>query len=795
MRQYAVLALMFFLLTVLWISDLSAADHWPPNTVLKYIYSSTGEPSGAGGAFGLAVVSWDAAATCYSFTAGSGMGIVEWITNKNDWDAVRGDVSQTGLALAISDHSTHFTVYFNSAYRTTSEWSTLCDAGKADVMSIALHELGHVLGLGDCINCTGTVMKKPYNISTPDCWSGPYDTDKNAVNSFCGSPPAASVEAFLPFLAAGGAEIFVDLSQMRGSKAFWVNRQDGSLVGDTVRADDLAGHTFEIRDAFGVPTERYYLYERDHRGVFLRACEGVFESKPEVAKASIEFDPAELEQILLSRYGRAEASSGTVTGMIVCPDSFVSAAQILTGFWSSRGRSVAVAPLSLTGCSREEIKAYIENAYAAGVRYVLLAGCASDHEWFDDPSKWPDHPGEQDWYHWYVDYHSPDQGDAYLVSHPERDLIPTWYFPDTLYDNMSYWMPYYSGDWYYAEGLPELRVGRFPAANRAQLLAMISKDIWHVENTPNDTWGHTTSLWGFCQSTDGNSGPLLKAICEDFWSRVPSHLVKYTLLDTMWTYPVRETQAVAEWNAGRGTIWMQGTSSTPYRANQFFSKSAGWNIGKLAVDKLPLVIGANCGIGAYDMAQSATYGEPVAQELLGSDPQRGAWAVIAPSRGTWIEGDRQMCDALNEYLYVEPVQDLGTAFMLALRDMRQGNERQCAESFNLLGDPMAPVPTMEVTEVEEQTPDYTRLRLYPNPFNPSVTIEYDVPQPCFVELTIYNILGQRVCRLVSELRNSGSYSAIWKGVDGEGRRVSSGVYFCRLLVGAHQELRKVILLQ
>jgi hypothetical protein len=150
---------------------------------------------------------------------------------------------------------------------------------------------------------------------------------------------------------------------------------------------------------------------------------------------------------------------------------------------------------------------------------------------------------------------------------------------------------------------------------------------------------------------------------------------------------------------------------------------------------------------------------------------------------------------LNEHFSLNPVQDIGTAFMLAQREMRQGIESQCAESFNLLGDPMAPVPTQEVTEVREQIPHRTRLRLYPNPFNPSVTIEYNVPQSCLVDLTIYNVMGQRVCHLVNEIQNEGMHSLIWGAVDQEGRRVGSGVYFCRLQVGTHRELRKVVLLR
>lgn len=262
-------------------------------------------------------------------------------------------------------------------------------------------------------------------------WSATYNC---TVDSY---PPAASVEAFVPFLANGGVMIQANFGQLRGSKALWVNRQDGSLVGDTIRVRELEGHGFELFDPRGTTANRYHLYERDHRGICLRAEEGVFEIEPEIAKKGSDLDPVAVERVLRGSLGLREASLDAQTGMIICPDSFVSSAQILSDFWGAHGRSVTVVPLSQTGRSRDQIKAYIEEAYAQGVRYVLLAGCASDCEWFDDPSKWPDHISGLDWYYWYQDYHTPG-GQYYWVSHPERNLIPTWYYPDTLYDNMSY---------------------------------------------------------------------------------------------------------------------------------------------------------------------------------------------------------------------------------------------------------------------------------------------------------------------------------------------------------------------
>ena len=69
---------------------------------------------------------------------------------------------------------------------------------------------------------------------------------------------------------------------------------------------------------------------------------------------------------------------------------------------------------------------------------------------------------------------------------------------------------------------------------------------------------------------------------------------------------------------------------------------------------------------------------------------------------------------------------------------------------------------------------------YPNPFNPSTTIIYDIPEYCNIHLNIYNIQGQLVKTLVNESKNSGSYKVIWNGIDNNNMKVGNGIYFYHL---------------
>ena len=73
---------------------------------------------------------------------------------------------------------------------------------------------------------------------------------------------------------------------------------------------------------------------------------------------------------------------------------------------------------------------------------------------------------------------------------------------------------------------------------------------------------------------------------------------------------------------------------------------------------------------------------------------------------------------------------------------------------------------------------------HPNPFNPSTSISYDVPQQAHITLIVYNVQGQEVVRLVDEFKQPGRYIAIWQGRNLNGIGVSSGVYFYQLSTSA-----------
>jgi hypothetical protein len=84
----------------------------------------------------------------------------------------------------------------------------------------------------------------------------------------------------------------------------------------------------------------------------------------------------------------------------------------------------------------------------------------------------------------------------------------------------------------------------------------------------------------------------------------------------------------------------------------------------------------------------------------------------------------------------------------------------------------------------------------PNPFNPSTSIGYEVPRQTHITLTIYNLLGQEVARLMDRVQPAGRHSVVWNARNSYGVPVSSGVYLYRLSTGTGQsESRRMMLLK
>ena len=101
-----------------------------------------------------------------------------------------------------------------------------------------------------------------------------------------------------------------------------------------------------------------------------------------------------------------------------------------------------------------------------------------------------------------------------------------------------------------------------------------------------------------------------------------------------------------------------------------------------------------------------------------------------------------------------------------------------------------------VEEDESATPATFALdQNYPNPFNSGTVIRFDLPSAGETELTVFNLVGQKVATLVDGMREAGRYTLRWDGRDEDGRSLATGVYIYRMQSRNHVETRKLLLLR
>ncbi|MEJ2053396.1 MAG: endo-1,4-beta-xylanase, partial [Calditrichaceae bacterium] len=79
---------------------------------------------------------------------------------------------------------------------------------------------------------------------------------------------------------------------------------------------------------------------------------------------------------------------------------------------------------------------------------------------------------------------------------------------------------------------------------------------------------------------------------------------------------------------------------------------------------------------------------------------------------------------------------------------------------------------------------------YPNPFNPTTTIDFTLPRNSKAKLIVYNVLGQEVAVVLNKNMSAGKHQVTFNGV-----KLSSGIYFYRLVAGEHVSVKKMMLLK
>ncbi len=84
---------------------------------------------------------------------------------------------------------------------------------------------------------------------------------------------------------------------------------------------------------------------------------------------------------------------------------------------------------------------------------------------------------------------------------------------------------------------------------------------------------------------------------------------------------------------------------------------------------------------------------------------------------------------------------------------------------------------------------------YPNPFNPSTTISFSLQETDNVSITIFNLKGQKIKTFKKENLPAGNHQIEWNGLDENGHKTASGIFFYHLKTKNYSSIKKMVMLK
>ena len=167
----------------------------------------------------------------------------------------------------------------------------------------------------------------------------------------------------------------------------------------------------------------------------------------------------------------------------------------------------------------------------------------------------------------------------------------------------------------------------------------------------------------------------------------------------------------------------------------------------------------------------SNYNSPGVLWINQGGSQGGKIATFLKSETEYPSGRAEICD-LNNDGYLDAI------FNNTIWHNTQSNTSSQQKKFGM-----------------KQPPAFELYPNYPNPFNSSTTIQYELSYPSFIKLTVFDLLGQEIQILQNGFQNAGDYSLTWDATDHKNTLVSSGIYFYSLQTNNRTLKKKMILIQ
>jgi photosystem II stability/assembly factor-like uncharacterized protein len=204
----------------------------------------------------------------------------------------------------------------------------------------------------------------------------------------------------------------------------------------------------------------------------------------------------------------------------------------------------------------------------------------------------------------------------------------------------------------------------------------------------------------------------------------------------------------------------------------FIDENTGWIVGDGSVAKT-----TNSGI-SWDLQLTVPYGWLASIKFI--DEDKG-----------WVVGRQGMVFHTTDGGATWELKNIGTKHnLISICFVDEQNGWISGDNGSILATTNGGATFIEEYKFNNIPTDYYLSNNYPNPFNPTTTINYHIPELNFVTIKVYDVLGNEVATLINEEKPSGNYE-----IEFNATGLPSGVYFYRLQAGSYVETKKMVLMK
>lgn len=528
-----------------------------------------------------------------------------------------------------------------------------------------------------------------------------------------------------------------------------------------------------------------------------------------------------LQRIAAGQYSQQGLNVGSGEScMVVGPGAWLAVVDSKLGpLWSGLwGYAINYLPTeSLSSdpdTAREEIRAAIRAAHEGGTKYVLLLGDANDYRQF---------VGDQASVFWntaaWEDKRIAMLASGVLPGEQERDVVPTYYVADNDLPpslNMSRVTPYWYTDQYYADvnddGSPDVALGRWPVSSEGEVLSLVLKTLRYNDNSwGTDSYAVDVYEGDLAYRTDPYEtmvepdGPTLRQAASDIVGILPegSHV---------WERRMSECANLSGLTAYFSELWnvtypelvyVLSNGSNRYSVGGFINSYDPTVSNVLTAMHSPVLVAPTCAVN--DIARSCSVDKPYPMiELLLKNAWTGPIGCVAPTGGSVQAANmcvaRHMAESLFAQGDVTIAEAARSAIAHSLQEFPEEDQlRNTVRSYSYLGDPLSRLCNHSLHAVgvgdDDVRPGGVQMAIGPNPASGRVAVKIDcADKSADLRVEIFNVRGERIRTIRTSAQSGGGNSGLiidWDGADSFGRRVPSGRYIVRAVVGGRTAIGRV----